>query len=130
MPGKTAFIKIPTSAAIAKPDKEFTCYMDVLKAVLEHEKYEMRNNMDEINQLTEYDENIENLQQMVQEINHTELSKEDLTMRLKALAYDNGVVVGKKEPKKFSKDKAKKPLALDVKKDRNPSEWDTLIFKK
>lgn len=59
-----------------------------------------------------------------------ELSKEDLTMRLKALAYDNGVVVGKKEPKKFSKDKAKKPLALDVKKDRNPSEWDTLIFKK
>ena len=58
-----------------------------------------------------------------------ELSKEDLTMRLKALAYDNGVVVGKKEPKKFSKDKAKKPLALDVKKDRNPSEWDTLIFK-
>ena len=51
-------------------------------------------------------------------------------MRLKALAYDNGVVVGKKEPKKFSKDKAKKPLALDVKKDRNPSEWDTLIFKK
>ena len=59
-----------------------------------------------------------------------ELSKEDLTMRLKALAYDNGIVVGKKEPKKFSKDKAKKPLALDVKKDRNPSEWDTLIFKK
>ena len=59
-----------------------------------------------------------------------ELSKEDLTMRLKALAYDNGVVVGKKELKKFSKDKAKKPLALDVKKDRNPSEWDTLIFKK
>lgn len=58
-----------------------------------------------------------------------ELSKEDLTMRLKALAYDNGVVVGKKEPKKFSKDKAKKPLALDVKKDRNPSEWDTLIFR-
>ena len=58
-----------------------------------------------------------------------ELSKEDLTMRLKALAYDNGVVVGKKEPKKFSKDKAKKPLALDVKKDRNPSEWD-LILKK
>ena len=28
-----------------------------------------------------------------------ELSKEDLTMRLKALAYDNGIVVGKKEPK-------------------------------
>ncbi len=28
-----------TLEAIAKPDKEFACYMDVLKAGLEHEKY-------------------------------------------------------------------------------------------
>ena len=28
-----------TLEAIAKPDKEFTCHMDVLKAGLEHEKY-------------------------------------------------------------------------------------------
>ena len=28
-----------TLEAIAKPDKEFTCHMDVLKAGLEHEEY-------------------------------------------------------------------------------------------
>ena len=59
-----------------------------------------------------------------------ELSKEDLTIRLKALAFDNGIVLGKKETKKFSK-QSKKSLVVEPKqKNRVPSEWDTLIFKK
>ena len=59
-----------------------------------------------------------------------ELSKEDLTIRLKALAFDNGIVIGKKETKKFSK-QSKKSLVVEPKqKNRVPSEWDTLIFKK
>ena len=59
-----------------------------------------------------------------------ELSKEDLTIRLKALAFDNGIVLGKKESKKFSK-QSKKSLVVEPKqKNRVPSEWDTLIFKK
>lgn len=59
-----------------------------------------------------------------------ELSKEDLTIRLKALAFDNGIVLGKKETKKFSK-QPKKSLVVEPKqKNRVPSEWDTLIFKK
>ena len=59
-----------------------------------------------------------------------ELSKEDLTIRLKALAFDNGIVIGKKETKKFSK-QSKKSLVVEPKqKNRVPSEWDSLIFKK
>ena len=59
-----------------------------------------------------------------------ELSKEDLTIRLKALAFDNGIVLGKKETKKFSK-QSKKSLVVEPKqKNRVPSEWDSLIFKK
>lgn len=59
-----------------------------------------------------------------------ELSKEDLTIRLKALAFDNSIVLGKKESKKFSK-QSKKSLVVEPKqKNRVPSEWDTLIFKK
>ena len=58
-----------------------------------------------------------------------ELSKEDLTIRLKALAFDNGIVIGKKETKKFSK-QSKKSLVVEPKqKNRVPSEWDTLIFR-
>ena len=58
-----------------------------------------------------------------------ELSKEDLTIRLKALAFDNGIVLGKKETKKFSK-QSKKSLVVEPKqKNRVPSEWDTLIFR-
>ena len=58
-----------------------------------------------------------------------ELSKEDLTIRLKALAFDNGIVIGKKETKKFSK-QSKKSLVIEPKqKNRVPSEWDTLIFR-
>ena len=59
-----------------------------------------------------------------------ELSKEDLTIRLKALAFDNGIVIGKKETKKFSK-QSKKSLVVEPKqKNRVPSEWDSLIFRK
>ena len=59
-----------------------------------------------------------------------ELSKEDLTIRLKALAFDNGIVLGKKETKKFSK-QSKKSLVVEPKqKNRVPSEWDSLIFRK
>ena len=59
-----------------------------------------------------------------------ELSKEDLTIRLKALAFDNGIVLGKKETKKFSK-QPKKSLVVEPKqKNRVPSDWDTLIFRK
>lgn len=59
-----------------------------------------------------------------------ELSKEDLTIRLKALAFDNGIVLGKKESKKFSK-QPKRPLVVEPRqKNRVPSEWDSLIFKK
>ena len=59
-----------------------------------------------------------------------ELSKEDLTIRLKALAFDNGIVLGKKETKKFSK-QPKKSLVVEPKqKNRVPSEWDSLIFRK
>lgn len=59
-----------------------------------------------------------------------ELSKEDLTIRLKALAFDNGIVLGKKESKKFSK-QTKRPLVVEPRqKNRVPSEWDSLIFKK
>lgn len=59
-----------------------------------------------------------------------ELSKEDLTIRLKALAFDNGIVLGKKESKKFSK-QSKRPLVIEPRqKNRVPSEWDSLIFKK
>ena len=59
-----------------------------------------------------------------------ELSKEDLTIRLKALAFDNGIVIGKKESKKFSK-QSKKSLVVEPKqKNRVPSEWDSLIFRK
>ena len=59
-----------------------------------------------------------------------ELSKEDLIIRLKALAFDNGIVIGKKETKKFSK-QSKKSLVVEPKqKNRVPSEWDSLIFKK
>lgn len=59
-----------------------------------------------------------------------ELSKEDLTIRLKALAFDNGIVLGKKESKKFSK-QSKRPLVVEPRqKNRVPSEWDSLIFKK
>ena len=59
-----------------------------------------------------------------------ELSKEDLTIRLKALAFDNGIVLGKKETKKFSK-QSKKSLVIEPKqKNRVPSEWDSLIFRK
>ena len=58
-----------------------------------------------------------------------ELSKEDLTIRLKALAFDNGIVLGKKETKKFSK-QSKKSLVVEPKqKNRVPSEWDSLIFR-
>ena len=58
-----------------------------------------------------------------------ELSKEDLTIRLKALAFDNGIVIGKKETKKFSK-QPKKSLVIEPKqKNRVPSDWDTLIFR-
>ena len=58
-----------------------------------------------------------------------ELSKEDLTIRLKALAFDNGIVIGKKETKKFSK-QSKKSLVVEPKqKNRVPSEWDSLIFR-
>ncbi len=59
-----------------------------------------------------------------------ELSKEDLTIRLKALAFDNGIVIGKKETKKFSK-QSKKSLVVEPKqKNRVPSDWDSLIFRK
>ena len=59
-----------------------------------------------------------------------ELSKDDLTIRLKALAFDNGIVIGKKETKKFSK-QSKKSLVVEPKqKNRVPSEWDSLIFRK
>lgn len=58
-----------------------------------------------------------------------ELSKEDLTIRLKALAFDNGIVLGKKESKKFSK-QPKRPLVVEPRqKNRVPSEWDSLIFR-
>ena len=59
-----------------------------------------------------------------------ELSKEDLTIRLKALAFDNGIVIGKKEAKKFSKQPKKSLVVEKKKKNRVPSDWDSLIFRK
>lgn len=57
-----------------------------------------------------------------------ELSEDELNLRLKALAFDNGVVI--KKSKTFSAKPEKKTLPIDnVKKEKNPSEWD-LILKK
>ena len=58
-----------------------------------------------------------------------ELSKDDLIMRLKALAFDNGIVPGKKESKKFSKQTKKSLIVEPKQKNRVPSDWDTLIFR-
>ena len=52
----------------------------------------------------------------------------ELNLRLKALAFDNGIVI--KKSKTFSAKPEKKTLPIDnVKKEKNPSEWD-LILKK
>ena len=57
-----------------------------------------------------------------------ELSEDELNLRLKALAFDNGIVI--KKSKTFSAKPEKKILPIDnVKKEKNPSEWD-LILKK
>ena len=57
-----------------------------------------------------------------------ELSEDELNLRLKALAFDNGIVI--KKSKTFSAKPEKKTLPIDnVKKEKNPSEWD-LILKK
>lgn len=57
-----------------------------------------------------------------------ELSEDELNLRLKALAFDNGIVI--KKSKTFSAKPEKKTLPIDnIKKEKNPSEWD-LILKK
>ena len=57
-----------------------------------------------------------------------ELSEDELNLRLKALAFDNGIII--KKSKTFSAKPEKKILPIDnVKKEKNPSEWD-LILKK
>ena len=60
-----------------------------------------------------------------------DLSEEDLVLRLKALAYDNGIVVGKKANRK---EKEIKKFSLDVNNPKNNkgkvTEWDTLNLNK
>lgn len=57
-----------------------------------------------------------------------ELSEDELNLRLKALAFDNGVII--KKGKTFSAKPEKKSLPIDnVKKDKGSSEWDLLNFK-
>lgn len=60
-----------------------------------------------------------------------DLSEEDLVLRLKALAYDNGIVVGKKSNRK---EKEIKKFSLDVNNPKNNkgkvTEWDTLNLNK
>ena len=60
-----------------------------------------------------------------------DLSEEDLVLRLKALAYDNGIVVGKKTNRR---EKEIKKFSLDVNNPKNNkgkvTEWDTLNLNK
>ena len=60
-----------------------------------------------------------------------DLSEEDLVLRLKALAYDNGIVVGKKANRR---EKEIKKFSLDVNNPKNNkgkvTEWDTLNLNK
>ena len=59
-----------------------------------------------------------------------ELSEEDLILRLKALAYDNGIIMNKKSNRK---EKEIKKFSLDVNNQKNRgkvTEWDTLNLNK
>ena len=59
-----------------------------------------------------------------------ELSEEDLVLRLKALAYDNGIIMNKKSNRK---EKEIKKFSLDVNNQKNRgkvTEWDTLNLNK
>ena len=59
-----------------------------------------------------------------------ELSEEDLILRLKALAYDNGIIMNKKNNRK---EKEIKKFSLDVNNQKNRgkvTEWDTLNLNK
>ena len=59
-----------------------------------------------------------------------ELSEEDLVLRLKALAYDNGIIMNKKNNRK---EKEIKKFSLDVNNQKNRgkvTEWDTLNLNK
>ena len=59
-----------------------------------------------------------------------ELSEEDLILRLKALAYDNGIIMNKKSNRK---EKEIKKFSLDVNNQKNKgkvTEWDTLNLNK
>ena len=59
-----------------------------------------------------------------------ELSEEDLVLRLKALAYDNGIIMNKKNNRR---EKEIKKFSLDVNNQKNKgkvTEWDTLNLNK
>ena len=59
-----------------------------------------------------------------------ELSEEDLILRLKALAYDNGIIMNKKSNRK---EKEIKKFSLDVNNQKSKgkvTEWDTLNLNK
>ena len=59
-----------------------------------------------------------------------ELSEEDLVLRLKALAYDNGIIMNKKSNRR---EKEIKKFSLDVNNQKNKgkvTEWDTLNLNK
>ena len=56
-----------------------------------------------------------------------ELSEEDLVLRLKALAYDNGIIMNKKS---YRREKEIKKFSLDVKNRGKVTEWDTLNLNK
>ena len=59
-----------------------------------------------------------------------ELSEEDLILRLKALAYDNGIIMNKKNNRR---EKEIKKFSLDVNNQKNRgkvTEWDTLNLNK